>query len=144
MLVCRRLFGCRGERSLVTTNGGNTWSVLPQPNEGGVLNSVSCPTSSECVAVGNESPSGILTIFTTSNDGSTWTEQPTSDGQVGGGTLYSISCSSDATCGVQSGGGAGMMSLLPTGNAAFYGPTGGRPLNRPIVGMAATPDGGGY
>jgi hypothetical protein len=25
-----------------------------------------------------------------------------------------------------------------------HGSTGGRPLNQPIVGMAATPDGGGY
>jgi hypothetical protein len=33
-----------------------------------------------------------------------------------------------------------------TGNpsAGFYGSMGGRPLNAPIVGMAATPDGGGY
>ena len=30
------------------------------------------------------------------------------------------------------------------GDAAFYGSTGGSPLNEPIVGMAATPDGQGY
>ena len=30
------------------------------------------------------------------------------------------------------------------GDAAFYGSMGGTPLNRPVVGMAATPDGRGY
>ncbi|HEX3459347.1 MAG TPA: hypothetical protein VHT49_00465 [Acidimicrobiales bacterium] len=30
------------------------------------------------------------------------------------------------------------------GNSSFYGSMGGRPLNKPIVGMAATPDGKGY
>ena len=30
------------------------------------------------------------------------------------------------------------------GDAAFYGSTGGLRLNKPVVGMAATPDGGGY
>ena len=30
------------------------------------------------------------------------------------------------------------------GDAAFEGSMGGQPLNTPIVGMAATPDGGGY
>ena len=30
------------------------------------------------------------------------------------------------------------------GDAGFYGSMGGKPLNAPIVGMAATPDGGGY
>jgi hypothetical protein len=30
------------------------------------------------------------------------------------------------------------------GDAVFHGSTGGMRLNRPIVGMAPTPDGGGY
>src|SRR5581483_6000178 len=35
-------------------------------------------------------------------------------------------------------------SCAPTGDAVFYGSTGALHLNRPIVGMAATVDGGGY
>ncbi len=34
--------------------------------------------------------------------------------------------------------------IFAFGDAAFYGSMGGRTLNAPIVGMAATPDGGGY
>ena len=34
--------------------------------------------------------------------------------------------------------------IFSFGDAAFFGSMGGRPLNKPIVGMAATPDGGGY
>ena len=34
--------------------------------------------------------------------------------------------------------------LFAFGNAKFYGSMGGKPLNAPIVGMAATPTGGGY
>jgi hypothetical protein len=30
------------------------------------------------------------------------------------------------------------------GDARYLGSMGGKPLNQPIVGMAATPDGGGY
>jgi hypothetical protein len=30
------------------------------------------------------------------------------------------------------------------GDALFYGSMGGQPLNKPIVGLAATPDGAGY
>ena len=33
--------------------------------------------------------------------------------------------------------------IFAFGNAQFYGSMGGQPLNQPIVGMAATPDGGG-
>ena len=34
--------------------------------------------------------------------------------------------------------------LFAFGDANFYGSMGGKPLNKPIVGMAATPDGQGY
>ena len=34
--------------------------------------------------------------------------------------------------------------IFTYGDATFYGSTGGLALNRPIVGMAATPDGKGY
>ena len=34
--------------------------------------------------------------------------------------------------------------IFSYGDAAFYGSTGGTPLNKPIVGMASTPDGKGY
>ena len=34
--------------------------------------------------------------------------------------------------------------IFTYGNTAFFGSTGGQPLNKPIVGMAATPDGQGY
>ncbi|MGH9108348.1 MAG: SpoIID/LytB domain-containing protein [Acidimicrobiales bacterium] len=34
--------------------------------------------------------------------------------------------------------------IFSFGNAAFHGSMGGKPLNQPVVGMAATPTGGGY
>ena len=34
--------------------------------------------------------------------------------------------------------------IFAFGDATFYGSEGGKPLNKPIVGMAATPDGNGY
>jgi len=34
--------------------------------------------------------------------------------------------------------------IFSFGDAVFHGSTGATPLNAPIVGMAATPDGGGY
>ena len=34
--------------------------------------------------------------------------------------------------------------IFSYGDAAFYGSTGGTPLNKPIVGMTASPDGKGY
>jgi ribosomal protein L24E len=34
--------------------------------------------------------------------------------------------------------------IFAFGDAGFYGSMGGRPLDRPVVGMATTPDGTGY
>jgi hypothetical protein len=34
--------------------------------------------------------------------------------------------------------------IFSFGDATFFGSMGGQTLNKPVVGMAATPDGGGY
>src|SRR5205807_4047413 len=34
--------------------------------------------------------------------------------------------------------------IFDFGTSAFHGSMGGKPLNKPVVGMTATPDGGGY
>ena len=34
--------------------------------------------------------------------------------------------------------------IFSFGDAGFYGSTGGTPLNQPVTGMSAVPDGGGY
>jgi hypothetical protein len=34
--------------------------------------------------------------------------------------------------------------IFAFGDAGFFGSTGGQPLNKPVVGMASTPDGKGY
>jgi len=39
---------------------------------------------------------------------------------------------------------AGDGGIFDYGNASFFGSMGGKPLNKPVVGMAATPDGNGY
>ena len=55
-----------------------------------------------------------------------------------------------AVTGVPSGGfdgywvGAGDGGVFSFGSASFHGSTGGMRLNRPVVGMTGTPDGGGY
>ena len=34
--------------------------------------------------------------------------------------------------------------IFAFGDAQYYGSMGGKPLNNPVVGIASTPDGGGY
>ncbi len=58
------------------------------------LNSVSCPTTSECIAVGQLS-SGAGAIFGTANGGATWSAEAA---PAGVGFLYGISCPSTSDC----------------------------------------------
>lgn len=59
--------------ALYTSNGGNSWSpVTPSGIAGLVLNDVSCPSASRCVAVGQRSGSAGV-ILVTNNAGGSWT-----------------------------------------------------------------------
>ncbi|MCB0167891.1 MAG: hypothetical protein KDI79_26930 [Anaerolineae bacterium] len=59
--------------ALYTNNGGNSWSpVTPAGIAGLVLNDVSCPSASRCVAVGQRTGSAGI-ILVTNNAGGSWT-----------------------------------------------------------------------
>ncbi len=69
--------------------GSLSWSNQTDPAGQTTLQSVSCPTDSFCVAVGQGG-----TILTTSDGGSTWTPQTSPTAQ----TLSGVSCASQTTC----------------------------------------------
>jgi len=73
---------------LGTTNSGATWNALTIPSAPGIqaIQAIGCGSSTNCVAI-----SGGY-IFTTSNGGSTWSEQSVSN------ALQSVSCPSPSTC----------------------------------------------
>jgi photosystem II stability/assembly factor-like uncharacterized protein len=58
---------------VATRNGGGTWSAQYLPKGIGYLNlyAVSCPTGSDCWAVGNTT-SGAAVVVATANGGTTW------------------------------------------------------------------------
>jgi hypothetical protein len=62
---CANFFaaGCRGVVSM-TTNGGDSWTLQPTPANMSALDNISCPTATECLAVGTNSRSatGYLTF----------------------------------------------------------------------------------
>jgi photosystem II stability/assembly factor-like uncharacterized protein len=73
---------------LVSSDGGNTWSVPTLPTEVGALGSVDCPSANFCVAVGAQ-------ILVSDDGGQTWTAQFVDGGT---GILRSVSCSSPTAC----------------------------------------------
>ena len=105
---------------------GSSWSVQPSPNVTviSILYSVTCQRGSACWAVGSAATNaggtnpGLAPII----------EQMVLPPAANQGMLLTA----------RDGG------VFAFGNAAFYGSMGGKPLNKPIVGIAATPDGQGY
>jgi hypothetical protein len=79
---------------------GSTWSIVATPNQGtsyNVLNSVSCTSSTMCVAVG-EGPVGGATLVETWN-GSTWALTPSPNPSTSQYILLNgVSCSSSTWC----------------------------------------------
>ncbi len=144
----------------------------PNPN-GGYLTGVTCLGVSFCTAVGGyylDSEQSMNQNLAFTFDGSQWSASPTASlpgtPSTTNGELDAVSCVADWACltvGYQqpkdtnASGYASEASLSPNGyrfvasdggifsyGDPFFGSMGGQPLNKPIVGMASSPDGMGY
>jgi WD40 repeat protein len=76
---------------------GRTWTVQKTAAEGsgGQLDGVSCPSATDCVAVGNGLDDLLVEVW----NGSTWTAQPILQVNVSRfGLLTDVSCSSTTAC----------------------------------------------
>ncbi len=104
---------------------GSSWSVEPSPNvvAFGYLSGLTCVPGSGCFATG----------FSATNMNNNTTLQT---------LIEQLQLPPASTQGMwMTGTDGGVFSF---GDAHFYGSTGGMGLNKPIAGMASTPDGGGY
>jgi photosystem II stability/assembly factor-like uncharacterized protein len=93
---------------LVTTNGGTSWTLQDTPATTPAINvsgsggpnpyaglfGISCPSANTCVAVGGYTPSGDEPIETTTNGGTTWTAQSSTDTAD---NLYGVNCVTGTT-----------------------------------------------
>ena len=83
---------------------GNVWSVMPTSSPPGTssgLSSVSCSSSSRCVAVGNVAPSdhpSATTPLIEAFDGGHWTPAPLPAVAQGRGILYDVACATGGQC----------------------------------------------
>ncbi len=147
-------------------------NAQPESNQAALLFDVTCPSSSFCAASGSYRGLGPATRgYIVSFNGADWSsiEAPVPSDAAVNGTSYSlartVACFSPTTCTsdgyYQSGGhsqgfldsftalkgywlAASDGGVFNYGNAQFYGSAGSLKLNKPVVGMAATPDAQGY
>ena len=89
-------------QSLVETWNGTSWSIISSPNEGSGqngLDSVSCTSSTDCVAVGsyNNSSSVEQTLVETWN-GTSWSIGSSPNAGSGQNALSNVSCTSSTLC----------------------------------------------
>ena len=155
---------------LATSNSGTTWTSQSVPSGSSDLIAVACPSVTTCYAVGQNSSGGGLILSgpggpACSSTGIGSPFLPSGYWLAGAnGAVYScgdtpfygslvtlgvtlahpivgIAATPDAKGYwlVASDGG-----LFAFGDARFYGSMGGKPLNKPVVGMASTPEGGYY
>ena len=105
---------------------GSTWSIESSPTVTAIafLNAVTCLRGDTCWSVGTS----ITDVNGPSAQFSSLIEQMVLPPQSNQGF---VAAASDG-------------GVFTFGNFAFHGSMGGTPLSRPVVGVAATPDGGGY
>ncbi len=80
-----------------------TWSLSQPPNPSapnGMLNGISCPSSTSCVAVGGyDNASGQQRTLTQARNGSTWSTQPSANPSGSrSNELFGVSCLSPTSC----------------------------------------------
>jgi len=73
--------------------GGSTWSTDTLPSSAQDVTSISCPTTSDCLALGFEVDG--FDVFATTDGGSTWTAESLPSGAS---DLNSISCPTNSDC----------------------------------------------
>ena len=148
-----------GGLALAETGSGSSWVLAAAPPSDG---SPSCPEVGLCFVVGGSSTNGGADYGPTTTEeyaNGAWTIM--SDAPITSAGLIAVSCPTPTNCmavGVvfsnnmvngtlaeQYTGAAGIGAAPPPpGDAGFYGSTGALSLNKPVVGMASTPDGKGY
>jgi len=158
-------------QTLVKQWNGTAWTITPTPNPyNTALRAVSCPTATDCVAVGSlvhkaatlfeqytttTAPPPIVAIAATPSGLGSWLAA--SDGSVstvGEARFYGPIVPLDLNKPIVGmaappfGHGYWLVAsdggIFSFGDARFYGSTGAKTLNKPIVGIAATPSGHGY
>ena len=94
-----------GAQVLVEHWDGKAWSIVPSPNPTGVpfatLISVSCPSTSSCLAVGYDAKSadGLLHVLSERCNGKTWTVVNVPVPSVShSGELLSVACRGSSSC----------------------------------------------
>jgi hypothetical protein len=94
----------QGSFTLAESLTGTTWAVLATPDVPGtaddVLNSVSCLSFTDCIAVGYYEGSSGTASLAEAWDGSSWTIMTTTDpaSAIYGDVLTSVSCTSASDC----------------------------------------------
>ena len=80
-----------------TTDGGTSWGLLTFPSVFIPNGPIACPSTSTCYAVGNDSDPNQIYLLTTTDSGTTWTQEsfpPATSGFFGS----PIACPSTTTC----------------------------------------------
>jgi titin len=88
-------------RVLTEVRQGATWSVVTAPNLSTTANSlaaVSCPSATNCVAVGSAFNGSKLVTLIEAWDGTSWSIMPSPTPGTVGGELVGVSCASVASC----------------------------------------------
>lgn len=94
------------ETTIVEFWNGSSWTVVPVPASSGakgraaksVLDGISCPSQTDCMAVGYEGGAAALFPFSESWNGTNWTIEPMANPGRQYSLLYGVSCTAATAC----------------------------------------------